>query len=283
MESTAVKSRIRYLKDSWRDIAGIPIINSGDDRRQNTDFRDVEISDARPLQEQGLLDLDTNGFILTKHETKVRSFDDTQQIETTYIDELIELLGPLTGAEKLIPNNYLVRNEDPVSGQDWFAAYARFMHLDYDVGYGNEVMRETLAKNGYPDAAFDDGFLFRDPSHSGPYDMAIYGVWQPIDNVVQRNPLTLMDARCVKDEDLISYYLQGGLGALPYFDSEQKLYYFPDMQPDEAIIFKHMDTRAGFARQCPHTSFDDPNTPSDPLGRRSIEFRVIAVFDRSSD
>ena len=282
MEQSAVKARIRYVSDTWKTTPGYPRIDSGNDRRANTEFQDVEISDARPLQEQGLLDLDTNGFVLTKHQTQVRDFDDPREIETTYVAEVVELLKGLTGAEAVIPFNYLMRNEEPVSRQNWANAYARYMHTDYNLGDGLEVMRRTLANHGYGDAAYHDGFTYRNLRDPGPYDMVMYGVWQPIRQEVQRNPLTLMDARDVPKDGMVDYVIGGAFGGLPFHDAKQRLYYFPRMQLGEVIVFKHLDARSGFPRGCPHTSFDDPNSPSDPLGRRSIEFRAVGVFGRST-
>jgi hypothetical protein len=281
MALASVDARIRFVKDSWKDIPGIPRIDSRDERRANTEFQDVRIIDARPLQERAELGLDTNGFILTRHETALADFSDRAAIATTYLPEMCALIASLAGAEAVFPVNYLIRSEKPLSPSDWVNAYARYMHLDYNEPRALDTMREHLVRNGYADAVRAQSFEFDDPLERLPYAAAIYGCWQPIEREVQRNPLTLIDARSLEDRDLVDYIIEGSLGALPVYRPEQRLYYFPRMQTDEIIVFKHMDTRAGHARWCPHTSFDDPNSPADPLGRRSIETRVVAVFGRS--
>ena len=48
---------------------------------------------------------------------------------------------------------------------------------------------------------------------------------------------------------------------------------------DEALVFKVYDSeKDGRARFTPHTSFDDPATPSGAPPRQSIEARALAFF-----
>ena len=51
------------------------------------------------------------------------------------------------------------------------------------------------------------------------------------------------------------------------------------MTPDEILVFKQMDGRKNRSVYCPHTSFDIPDTPEDAPPRRSIEGRLLAVFE----
>ena len=46
------------------------------------------------------------------------------------------------------------------------------------------------------------------------------------------------------------------------------------------LLFKQLDSRPGEPRMCPHSSFDDATAPADALRRRSIEVRVLGVFER---
>lgn len=58
-----------------------------------------------------------------------------------------------------------------------------------------------------------------------------------------------------------------------------KFWYAKGMTTSEALLFKCYDSRKGTARFGPHTSFKDPNTPSDAAPRQSIELRAYAFFE----
>jgi hypothetical protein len=52
------------------------------------------------------------------------------------------------------------------------------------------------------------------------------------------------------------------------------------MQADEALFLKCFDSKTdGRSRFMPHTSFADPNAPSDMLPRESIELRTLVFFN----
>ena len=85
--SESVAARVRYLNPDWRGRSERPRVSSRDTRRANTRFYQVQIEDARPLQERGELDLDTNGFVLVPHRTRVKDFRDPAQIT---IDDLLK-------------------------------------------------------------------------------------------------------------------------------------------------------------------------------------------------
>ena len=70
------------------------------------------------------------------------------------------------------------------------------------------------------------------------------------------------------------------LVAAPVYSDAHKWCYFPDMTTREVIVLKQMDGRPG-ARSvyCPHTSFDFLDQREGTLPRRSIETRLLAVFE----
>ena len=56
-------------------------------------------------------------------------------------------------------------------------------------------------------------------------------------------------------------------------------YYFPEMQMDEALLFKTFDSKTdGRARFTIHSSFEDPDAPADAAPRESIETRCLVFF-----
>jgi hypothetical protein len=60
---------------------------------------------------------------------------------------------------------------------------------------------------------------------------------------------------------------------------EHKWYYFPDMQPDDALLLKTYDSETdGRARFMGHTAFEDPTTKPGAKPRQSVEVRTMAFF-----
>ena len=56
-------TEVGYLNNEWKHRSERPRIRSGAARRANTSPRTGDVHDARPLDEAGVLDLDTNGFV----------------------------------------------------------------------------------------------------------------------------------------------------------------------------------------------------------------------------
>jgi hypothetical protein len=63
------------------------------------------------------------------------------------------------------------------------------------------------------------------------------------------------------------------------FNPDHVWYYFPNMQRNEAIVFKTFESeKDGRARWTAHCAFDDPTSPPDAPPRESIEMRTLAFF-----
>lgn len=266
MES--VRASVRYLNAEWRAREERPRIGSRESRRANTSFHDVDIYNARQRAEEGSLELDRQGFTLTRHRSAVRDFRDAAQIEEVYYPEWAERLRELTGATEVLFLQHLIRTETPESFNE---AYARYVHCDF-----GDALAEDLARRLY---AGRKGVA---STETLTCDYAWYNVWQPIEREVQQNPLTLIEASTVAREDIVEYvYAAAGADAvssMPVHSATHRFFYFPRMQTEEAIVFKQFDGREGRAFACPHTSFDDSTAPKDTLGRRSIEVRALAIF-----
>jgi hypothetical protein len=109
-------------------------------------------------------------------------------------------------------------------------------------------------------------------------------MWRPIRHPVKSAPLAIADSQSIAAKDLIGIERRypdrvGEIYHLSY-NPNHRWYYFPDMQPEEAIVFKCYDSmRDGRSRWAPHAAFDDPNTPASAPARESIEMRTLAFFD----
>lgn len=261
-----VRTKVDYLDAEWKTRRGRPQIHSNETRLAVTSPVDVEVHDARPAQRAGLLDLDSNGFVLAEHETAVTDFRDRNQIRDLYVPEMSELLSSLTGADEVFWFAFApLRNEAP---DDFFAAYSLYMHCDYAPRFADQLTIDLLQRRDSP--------LAHD--HAG-WEFAWFNLWRPVDWEVQERPLTIVDASTVDRSDIVEYRpAADALASLPVHDDQHRLSYFPAMQTNEVAIFKQLDSRPSRALVCPHTSFVDPDSPADARPRRSFELRLVCAF-----
>ncbi len=263
------KAAARYIDTAWRGRAESPRIGSRESRRANTSFQDVTIHDARPRLEAGDIDLDRAGFTLTGHQTRVADFHDADAVAERYYREMRDLICRVTGASRAFVRGHLIRTENPVDFND---GYARFVHCDYNIARRRDMAHELLARDGVA------------PQENWTY--VWYNTWQPFDHPVQNNPLACIDWQSLPLGDVIDYFYTGrgqdSLVAAPVYNPEHRWWYFPQMETDEVLVTTQLDSRPGHAVYCPHTSFDVPDSAPGSLPRRSVETRLLAVFENAA-
>ena len=266
----SIQTEVRYLNEEWRRRDGAPRIGDRASRRANTSKHEVAIHDARDRLQAGQVDLDDNGFALLSLASKVRDFRDEAEVKAVYYPEVEALAKRTTGAGDVFITQHVVRTEDT---SDFNKAYARFLHCDYSVADPRGMAVKALEKRGLK------------PEDYAGRDFAWYNSWQPFDNAVFKNPLAVVDAASVADDDVVDYYYTGyndsedaGKSAMPMRNPAHRFYYVPRMATDEVLFIKQLDTRGRRAAVCPHTSFDDPTSPADAPPRRSIEVRMMVAF-----
>jgi hypothetical protein len=267
MMEESVPAKVRYINADWKDRDESPRIGSRESRRGATSFQDVQVHDARPRLEAGELNLDHNGFTLTQHESAMGDFRDDEVVERIYHREMEALLCRVTGADHAFARSHLVRTEKPIDFND---GYARFVHCDYNMKRLHEMSAAVLETHGI------------EPQKNWEY--VWYNTWQPFDNPVENNPLAFIDWESLPMDDVIDYYYTGrnndSLVAAPVYSAAHKWCYFPEMTTNEVIVLKQMDGRSGDRSvYCPHTSFDYIGDDVGPLPRRSIETRLLTVFE----
>jgi hypothetical protein len=260
------KAKVRYINSEWRDSDEIPRVGSRETRRANTSFQDVDILDARPRLDAGEIDLDRSGFTLTNHATKITDFRDKDAVAETYYPEIKDLVRRVTGADRVFMRGHLIRTETPIDFND---GYSRFVHCDYNVARQYDMAQELFERDGVT------------PGDDWTY--VWYNTWQPFDHPVRNNPLAVIDWQSLPMGDVIDYYYTGrgqdSLVAAPVYSPGHQFWYFPNMETDEIMVFTQIDTRSGHAVYCPHTSFDVLDAPEGSPPRRSIETRVLAIFE----
>ena len=227
----------------------------------------VQVRDGRPILDE--LSLDKQGFLLTRHDTAVRDFYDSKEVESVYFPEVERLLKKMTGASKVHIFDHVVRNASAEMREEKGARPpARTVHNDYSHKSGPQRVREF-----FPDEAET---LLKSR-------FAEINVWRPIRGPLQDTTLAVCDARSIAPEDHVASDLvyQHRVGETYRFtyNPNHSWFYFPNMQRDEALLIKCYDSKQdGRARFTAHTAFDDPSSPPNAAPRESIEIRALVFW-----
>jgi hypothetical protein len=203
----------------------------------------------------------------------VRSFFDADELKAVYYREVEALIQARSGAARVVVFDHTLRSG---SEEEREARQIRepvlSAHNDYTEWSGPQRVREIMGDEA-------ERLLAR--------RFAIIQVWRAAYNSaaepIAANPLALADARSVAPEDLLvaerRYPHRVGQTYRLKYSARHRWFYFPRMRRDEALVFKVYDSeKDGRARFTPHTSFDDPATPSGAPPRQSIEARALAFF-----
>jgi len=215
--------------------------------------------------------LDKEGFVLVKHETKVKDFYNDDEVKRVYYPEIERLVKQCTGAARVLVFDHTLRAENDAVREEKLASRpVRSVHNDYTEWSGPQRVRDLLPKDE-AEALIQKRF-------------SVIQVWRPVRNPVVSAPLAIADSQSIAVKDLIGTERRypdrvGEIYHLSY-NAEHRWFYFPDMQTDEAIVFKCYDSmKDGRARWSAHAAFDDPNSPPNAPARESIEMRTLAFFE----
>ena len=227
----------------------------------------VRIRDARPMIDR--LSLDKEGFVLLHHQTAVTNFYDEEQIKSVYYPECERVMREATGAVRVVAFDHIVRNaaKAAIKGSG-IKMPAKGVHNDYTAWSSPKRVRDLMGDEA--EALLKNRF-------------AIINLWRPIRGPLVESPLALCDAQSLEEENLIASDLRypdrtGETYSITY-NPNQRYYYFPKMEPDEAVLIRCFDSALnGPHRFSAHTGFDDPETPADAPPRESIEVRTVVFF-----
>lgn len=210
---------------------------------------------------------DTHGFTLEHFPTDV-DFADRDDFERRYYPEVAHLVKSMTGASEVFVFLGILRGgEDDKGGGPALSA-----HVDFN----EAALRQWIARLA-PD---------RQEELAGKRLVNV-NVWRgtiPVENM----PLAVCDARSVDKKDFMRVSLgkpEGGFrdgmpaGLNMAYNPRHEWYYFPDMQPDEALVFRLFDTGNPDWAMSGHTAFVDPTSIAGSPKRQSFEVRTIAVLD----
>lgn len=99
------------------------------------------------------------------------------------------------------------------------------------------------------------------------------------------SPLAICDAQSIDADDFVAsdliYPHRRGETLAIKFNPRHQWFYFPQMQPDEAVLLKCYDSADdGRARMTAHTGFDDPTSPTGCTAAREYRNPRFRFFTR---
>ena len=237
-------------------------------RRTGTvELKPMTVRNGRLIAES--LSLEQQGLVLVEHKTKVTDFFDEEQVKSIYYPEIENLIKRESAASRVAIFDHALRSGDETEREDKLLRTPVLQaHNDYTEWSGPNRLREILPAEA-------DELLKR--------RFAIVQVWRAIHRPIEANPLALADASSVDFDDWMvaerRYPHRVGQTYRLKYNPKHRWIYFPNMRPDEAIVFKVYDSQKdGRARFTGHTSFHDPATQPGALPRQSIEMRAFAFF-----
>lgn len=227
----------------------------------------VTIHDVRPITDQ--LAFDRNGFVLAKGASAVQDFTQPAQ-QDIYARETEALVKRLTGADKVIGFGAMIRTN--AGGTHGHNQPAHGAHVDYGARTVADFTRDLMPADEAEERLARRHMLLN--------------VWRPI-VPVESAPFAVCDASTVKREDLFDSEVVGGLGDFGRrslwgfnlaWQPDHRWYWVPDMQPDEALVFRLFDSNPDAVQFTAHSAFDDPTARPGAAPRQSIELRTIAYL-----
>lgn len=265
-----VEARLNYLDDSGEkpeSYGGLSQRVADEKRKGNYQGHRIKIYNGRAIA--GQLSLEREGFILVNHETQVRDFYDEDEVRAVYYKETEELIKQTSGAGRVLVFDHTLRSADPAMRDDkQISGPVRNAHNDYTEWSGPQRVRDLL-----PEEA--EELLKR--------RFAVLQTWRPINRPVEREPLAIADGRSIGMKELVPsariYPNRRGEVYHSTYNPEHVWYYFPNMQRNEALVFKTFDSeKDGRTRWTAHCAFDDPTSAPGAPPRESIEMRALAFF-----
>ena len=234
-----------------------------------TDVQSVDIEDGWPKVDD--FSLDREGFALKPFTADFQQFGDDEKVRHAFYAQVVAFVKENTGAKRVEVFDHTIRKRLPadLKAQTTVQRPAVLLvHSDYTVASGPQRVRDL-----FPEQA--DDLLSR--------RVAFFNVWKPLYRRVEELPLAVCDASTQVEADLLRMDLKyaertGEIYVLRYA-SAHRWYYFPQMEPSQALLLKTYDSETdGRARFMGHSAFEDPTSPPDAPRRESIEVRTMAFF-----
>ena len=236
------------------------------------DTHRVDLHDARDRADNDKKDefgQHPSGFGLVRHESKVGNFLDPEQISGIYEAEIDVLLKQITGASRVFIFDHTARAADPeLREQKQVREPATLVHNDYTAKSGYVCLQEQLGEEA---EALSKGRF------------QIVNVWRPLVDPVVNWPLVMCDARSIDIIDQVDTERRSsthtGEILLVTHNPSHQWFYYPQMHPNEVLVFKTFDSEScGREPNSIHTSVDLPDIPANAPPRESFETRALVFY-----
>jgi len=273
MHPTAVDATLDYLQRADRKPVTYMLAPPGGHTWDTGYYAStpVTIREGRSLADAPALDRE--GFQLCSAPSAMASFAERDAIQRVYYGEMEELARAVTGADRAIVFDHLVRRRDPGTLAPFGArdgrrpSTATRVHCDFTPSSARRRLAIELDAHGIRSVG----------RH------AIVNLWRTTRLPVLDAPLAVCDARTVQPGDLVAadivYPTRTGEIFEVVHNPAHAWTYFHGMQFDEVLLFKQYDSCDGMPRFTPHAAFAHPDTPPGTPPRESIEIRCLLIYD----
>lgn len=271
--AACVGSTLEYLRSAARKPVTHMHAQPGGQPRYTAEYTamPVTVHDGRSQAEGH--SVDREGFALCRWPSALQAFGDRDAIVRRYYSEMEELARFVTGAQRAIVFDHVLRRRTPGTPNPFGArddarpSAAMRVHCDFTPASAQRRFDLEAQAHGL-------GAVSR---------YAILNLWRSTRLPVLDAPLAVCDARTVRATDLVAadivYPTRTGELFEVLHNPAHVWTYFSEMKFDEVLVFKQYDSDDARARFTPHAAFTHPCTPPDTPPRESIEIRCLLIFD----
>lgn len=269
---------------------------------------ELEVRNARALEGAGL---DTTGFTLHEHHSRVKDWSDGEHVRQVYYPEIMRHVQHLTGASHVFCNHHGIRrtadagkpgttqadplNLVPAGGvhNDFSPMFREELAQALELVWSNEdsKLASGMGMVGAPVSTLQQlkeaGITPADLRSETKYRVMVVNAWRNCSpHPLETMPLAVCDRRTVADSDLVPHkvvpFIGDGvhtaIGSSTAYSAGHEWYYYPGMQQDEVLLFKTYDSEAPDKHRCGqlHGAFQ-PKGTKPTRGRYSCEARILCL------
>ena len=247
---------------------------------------EVEIRDGRAADLPGWREC---GFELVQHASAVRDWTDDAEIARVHYPEVEEVARALTGCDSALVADHVKRTAEQAK-REREQSPVRLVHSDFAEDYADIVRGAYHGVQGRGAATLARSGLSADDVEKAQRILMLQ-FWRNLGPAKMDHPVAFCDARTVTPAEGRPFrytgYVAGGRSfdalaiVAPESPSAHAWYVFPELTPQEVVVFRTYDTelvRAGETYFTPHSAFRDPDVEVGKPARFSIELRVMCLF-----
>jgi hypothetical protein len=144
--SPAIEALLNYLVETSikpESYGGVSQVVADQQRKGKYEEHLMPIYNGRNIADR--LSLEREGFILVKHETKMKNFYDEDEIRLVYYKETEELVKLTSGAKRVLVFDHTLRSADSATREEKnISGPVRNAHNDYTEWSGPQRVRDLL-------------------------------------------------------------------------------------------------------------------------------------------